>query len=306
MSDATQGVLGRQVQSPEEYQPELLYPLSRETSRQTWIKDSLEISFLGLDIWNLYEISWWETVLGRGKIPRTAVGQMTIPASSSHILESKSVKLYLNSLNQAQFPSEKSLLQTLHRDLRTASGCSALHINLQFPPERTDSGNLDSGNPFSFQNVHPQCLDLSLVHTPVHEGEWASILSSSPRAELVEVLEGASVEELLFTHQFRSVCPVTGQPDWATIYIHYHGKKINPRALLLYLLQYRRHPAFHETCTEMIFSDILANAKPEWLLVLLQFTRRGGIDINALRWSQAYPDNSRLSPGLYLARTFRQ
>ena len=90
-------------------------------------------------------------------------------------------------------------------------------------------------------------------------------------------------DETLHTSLFRSVCPVTGQPDYATVILRYRGPRIERGGLLAYLTGFRRHAGFHENCVERIFVDVLAACRPNKLAVEARFTRRGGIDINPFR-----------------------
>ena len=89
------------------------------------------------------------------------------------------------------------------------------------------------------------------------------------------------------TNLFRSLCPVTAQPDHATMFIEYEGKEISYESLLSYLISLRNHQGFHEQCVELIYSDIMTMLKPKKLCVHASFTRRGGIDINPFRTNQA-------------------
>jgi NADPH-dependent 7-cyano-7-deazaguanine reductase QueF len=100
---------------------------------------------------------------------------------------------------------------------------------------------------------------------------------------------GSVVTQTLCTRLFRSVCPVTGQPDYASVQIRYRGPRIEPRGLLAYLVSFRRHPGFHEHCIERVFSDIWQRCGPQALTVYARFTRRGGIDINPYRTSTGEP-----------------
>ena len=103
------------------------------------------------------------------------------------------------------------------------------------------------------------------------------------------------VEEVLTSNLLRSNCPVTGQPDWASIQIHYVGPAINEEGLLRYLISFRQHQEFHEHCVEKIFCDIKSMCKPSKLSVYARYTRRGGIDINPFRtdFNAPWPDNLR-------------
>lgn len=101
-------------------------------------------------------------------------------------------------------------------------------------------------------------------------------------------LSGGASEcsESWITQLFRSVCPVTGQPDWGTVRVSYTGPCIDPAGLLGYLISYRQHAGFHENCVERIFVDISDRCRPTQLTVAARFTRRGGLDINPIRASQ--------------------
>ena len=93
-------------------------------------------------------------------------------------------------------------------------------------------------------------------------------------------------DETLHTSLFRSVCPVTGQPDYASVIVRYRGPRIDRGSLLAYLAGYRRHPGFHEACVERIFVDLLGACRPNKLAVEARFTRRGGVDINPFRTNE--------------------
>ena len=93
------------------------------------------------------------------------------------------------------------------------------------------------------------------------------------------------VEVQIYSHLLRSNCPVTGQPDWGTVFIRYKGKKPCYNSILAYIISYRQHNGFHEQCVEQIFADIWQNLKPEKLMVYAAYTRRGGLDINPCRVS---------------------
>ena len=100
---------------------------------------------------------------------------------------------------------------------------------------------------------------------------------------------------ILFLIDFKSNCLKTGQPDWASVYIHYRGTKINHTSLLEYLISYRNHQGFHEQCVEQIFSDIFRYCYTQKLTVYARFTRRGGLDINPFRSNFQTPsENQRL------------
>jgi 7-cyano-7-deazaguanine reductase len=81
----------------------------------------------------------------------------------------------------------------------------------------------------------------------------------------------------------KSNCPVTGQPDWASVQLCYRGPRIDRAGLLRYLVSYRGHAGFHEQCAERIFVDVMQRCAPRVLEVYARYTRRGGLDINPWR-----------------------
>ncbi|MCP3965110.1 MAG: NADPH-dependent 7-cyano-7-deazaguanine reductase QueF, partial [Lentisphaerae bacterium] len=103
-------------------------------------------------------------------------------------------------------------------------------------------------------------------------------------------------EETLNSNLLKSNCPVTGQPDWGSLLIHYKGHKIDKENLLKYIVSFRSHNEFHEHCIERMFCDIMKKCKPQSLTVYGQYTRRGGVDINPLRTTETdvHPVYSRL------------
>jgi len=82
--------------------------------------------------------------------------------------------------------------------------------------------------------------------------------------------------------EFTSLCPITGQPDFATIYISYipHLKLIESKSLKLYLFSFRNHGEFHEDCVNRIMNDLIAVIDPLYIEVWGKFLPRGGISID--------------------------
>jgi len=261
MTDLRDSPLGRAATWADVYDPQLLFPVERAPQRrELGFGDALP--FRGVDVWNAYEVSWQDA---RGK-PAVAIATFAVSAESPRIVESKSVKLYLTALNMTPFASRESVTETIARDLSAATG-SAVGVKLT-PPEAFAS--LPHAEPAG------ACLD-------------ALPLSCSDEAPVPGALvaRGAMVAETLFTRLFRSVCPVTGQPDYASVEIRYSGARIDHAGLLRYLVSFRRHAGFHEHCAERIFADIRQRCAPSTLAVHARFTRRGGIDINPWRTSGA-------------------
>jgi 7-cyano-7-deazaguanine reductase len=202
-----------------------------------------------------------------------------VPANSPNIIESKSWKLYLNSLNNHRFESNDHLIDTLKKDLSKAAG-STVMVQLHSPESQSANG---------MRELSGKLLDRLDLEINPEQKPIADLLSSDPSLGLVE--------ESLVTHLLRSNCPVTGQPDWASVQINYVGPTINEEGLLRYLIAFREHQEFHEHCVEKIFIDIKNKCRPSKLSVYARYTRRGGIDINPFRadYNAEWPDNKRHS-----------
>ena len=99
----------------------------------------------------------------------------------------------------------------------------------------------------------------------------------------------------MVSHLLKSNCPVTGQPDWASLQVRYKGPRLDRGGLLRYLVSYREHSDFHEQCVERVFLDILKHCQPSRLSVYARYTRRGGLDINPFRCTPGglMPGNTR-------------
>lgn len=263
--------LGKPVSYRNEYAPELLFPISRQTKRDELGLTADTLPFVGVDLWNAYELSWLNP---RGK-PVVALGCFRVPASSPMLIESKSLKLYLNSLNQSRFESLAELQSVLVRDLSAAAGCEVdvSVVDLIDQPVRTFG--LSAGG------VLLDTLDIDIDQYEPAPG----LLSADDGAE--------EVNETLYSNLLKSNCLVTGQPDWGSVVIRYQGAPVDHAGLLRYIVSFRNHDEFHEQCVERIFCDIWRQCQPKHLAVWARYTRRGGLDINPFRSSGLYqpPDN---------------
>lgn len=266
--------LGKAVDYPSAYAPQLLFAIPRDEGRAELglvldpsSKATTLLPFSGEDLWTAYEISGCDT---KGK-PWVAVGEFTLPCASPFIAESKSLKLYLNSLNQHRFASLQTARQTIADDLSRVAGA----------PVAVQLYSIDDYARKGLTVFSGQCLDELDVDCVIYQ----------PDADLL-VLSGEAderVDETVYSHLMKSNCPVTGQPDWATIYLRYSGRPICHSSLLRYLVSYREHQGFHEHCVERVFLDILKHCQPSSLVVSARYTRRGGLDINPTRRLSAEP-----------------
>ncbi|QWD03599.1 NADPH-dependent 7-cyano-7-deazaguanine reductase QueF [Polynucleobacter paneuropaeus] len=266
--------LGKSTPYPDQYDPNLLFPIQRSVNRaKLGIKEYAPLPFMGIDIWNAYELSWLNA---KGK-PQIALAEFQIPADSPNMIESKSFKLYLNSLNNSRFENEDELRQRLIADLSKVAG-SQITTRINPTDAIAKQGMEEMGG------VLLDRLDI----------EVDSAAGADP--SLLGVNESFSpVEQCLVSHLLKSNCPVTGQPDWASLQIRYQGRPILEEGLLRYLIGFRQLGEFHEHCVETIFCDIKQQCKPEKLSVYARYTRRGGLDINPFRtdYNAVWPDNTR-------------
>jgi len=251
--------VGQKVEYITTYTPSLLNSIPRADQRQSLGINADDLPFKGLDIWNAFEFSWLNL---KGK-PEVAMLQLHVPSKSVNLIESKSLKKYLGSYSGTPFGSRKEVISTLESDL-TLAARAPVSVSLVAP-----------------EQVHQQGLGLmpgtGLDHLDVEISEYYW------NPDFLEIESNTIVRESLYTHLFKSLCPLTGQPDFASILIQYNGNSISHEGLLKYLVSYREHGEFAEQIAERIFVDIRNRCQPDRLAVSAQFTRRGGIDINAHR-----------------------
>jgi 7-cyano-7-deazaguanine reductase len=248
--------LGKTVAWPDRYDASLLFPIARAAARvELGFGDALP--FVGCDLWTAYELAWLDE---RGK-PCVGIAEFSVPATSPQLIESKSLKLYLNGYAMARMDSEDALRKRVVRDLSSAAGADVAVAIMPVAdglPVRELDGDCIDDLALDIADYGPPNPD----HLRVHED---------------------SADEALVSHLFRSNCPVTGQPDWASVQIRYRGARIDRAGLLRYLVSFRSHAGFHEQCVERIFRDISASCSTQELSVYARYTRRGGIDINPFR-----------------------
>lgn len=272
-----QSPLGKPSGYIRHYDNALLCPLPRADKRHE-MGITEKLPFLGADCWTAYELSW----LGpRGK-PEVAIAQIVVPCDSTHIVESKSFKLYLNGFNNTHFENPETVKALLVTDLNRAiwngeAIQSSVAVQLLLPTQ------------FDAQPIHELdglCLDRMDIDCDIYQ--------PNPHL-LTAAFDENPVTETLTSNLLKSNCLVTGQPDWGSIQIQYTGPQIDQAGLLRYLVSFRDHNEFHEQCVERIFMDIVRNCKPSQLTVYARYTRRGGLDINPIRSSGpfALPKNIR-------------
>ena len=202
--------------------------ISRKESR----KDFNKFESYGLDIWNAYEFSY----LLNGK-PKTAVLEISIPSKSEYTIESKSMKLFLNSFFNKNYENQAEVINMISKKIsKTCNSEVKIVSKSSFKTFNKDNFSNKSG--------------------------------------------------LLVYKGFRSICPVTSQPDWGNIYIYSSTNTLNKKDIYNFLFSLRNHGGFHEHCVEKIFFYIKENFSVDHIEICGRFLRRGGIDINPIRSSQ--------------------
>ena len=269
MNSPDQSLLGKVVGYADQYDASLLYPLARAAQR-TEIGITGQPVFLGADVWTAYELSWLNL---RGK-PQVAMGRLIVPCESTHLVESKSLKLYLNSFNNSRFSSMDEVKKTMQQDLSAAvwhGGAMQAAVGVQLlTPEQFGAEKIHEMDGVNLDRLDMDCS----VYQPAPE-----LLNAA--------LEEKPVTETLTSHLLKSNCLVTGQPDWGSVSISYSGPQIDQAGLLQYIVSFRNHNEFHEHCVERMYMDIMARCQPTKLSVQARYTRRGGVDINP--WRSSHP-----------------
>ncbi len=247
-------VLGKNVDSPLKYAPQLLMPITREVGRRQLANNLCE-QMKGVDIWHCYELSW---SIPEGGISQY-IGVITIDANSAKTVESKSLKLYLNSLNHHEFASNIEATATITKDLFNVLG-TVPKIDL-IKPEKLG------------------CMTSALV------GKRLTLNTKQGRVTINGEGSQANKNQYIWSG-LRSLCPVTNQPDWATVLIDAGNQSLKTEHLTKVLMTVQNHQGFHEQCIEQIFCGLLSETRISNLQIAGFFQRRGGIDITPWRSNQ--------------------
>ncbi|MGQ4005282.1 NADPH-dependent 7-cyano-7-deazaguanine reductase QueF [Francisellaceae bacterium CB300] len=264
--------------APEQIDSSLLVAIPRIYNRETHNIDAK--LFNGFDTWNCYELS---TLNAKGR-PFSGIMKIFFPADSTNIVESKSLKLYLNSFNLCRLKSVsnddlKVELETIiTQDLQKYIDDNRIKLKIydsnssnliQEPIEHTEFENIDN-------------LDIDIDENQDESSHSINISDQTGTLKIHSTL-------------LRSNCRVTNQPDWGDVYIHIKANKLpSKESLLQYIVSMRKEQHFHEEICENIYNDLYLQFNPTELLVQCLYTRRGGIDINPIRYTENMKDNKLL------------
>ena len=273
----------------DQYNPDLLVKIPRNLNREGYGLTGKE--FVGVDVWNAYEVS---AITTKGQ-PVAGMLKIVCPSDSENHVESKSIKLYLNSFNMTQIGDTAAdcisgIEARVKRDL---DELLETNTTVSFYASEFETENL------SFSEEYK---DISEV-TNLDEIDFTAFKSD---ASQLESGEGSILK--IRSNLLRSNCRVTNQPDWGDVFIYINGEDIpSADSLAKYIVSHRTVSHFHEEICEMIFAHLTERFKPEQLMVSCLYTRRGGIDINPVRatHTELIPDFV-TSPNVRLAKTLRQ
>ena len=245
--------LGHVVSFKNTLDPDILFPIPRADSR-TKLGIVQEAPFEGTDVWCAYELSW----LDSSGIPKVGIARIEYPANSAAIIESKSLKLFFGSFFNHRFGTTGEVADFIKSELSARVG-----------------------SPCSVEIMLPDLWPTMAVSTPLGVS-IDSVVPSPEGAKISGTLNKGA--EVIHSHLLRSLCPVTSQPDWGTVVIAYEGCLLDHGSFLRYLIDHRDYQGFHEECCERLFLEVQRACSPSRLCVACFYTRRGGIDINPIRW----------------------
>jgi len=253
--------------TPDNVDASLLVGVPRHLNRTAYGIDDNDLPFVGVDAWNGYEFS---TLLTNG-FPVSGWIKFTYPSDTPNIVESKSVKLYLNSYNMARLIETTDdvyiIEDKISNDLSKAVG-GVVEVFIQW-------GDIDTVKPIigDFTSLEHYCNIQNMSFDNYNES-----------ADILEVVPSIGRYERWRSYSLRSNCRVTNQPDWGDVYIHIKGENsVTPESLLKYIVSMRKENHFHEEICECIYKRLYDLLDPEELFVSCLYTRRGGVDINPTR-----------------------
>lgn len=290
-------ILGKTTSTPEHYDAQLLFRIPRLENREQYDISDTNLPFVGFDVWNCYELSF----LTDNGLPVSRVMKLIYPADSRYLVESKSLKLYLNAFNMDSFgqtiaQAEKMVTEIIAKDLSALLEIE-VHVTL-FGVE----GSVQQAFPL-LQKRHLS----DLVPAEMQESIQFKRFTESP--ELLRSIETDTLHSYAFCSDLlRSNCRVTNQPDWGDLFVEMTTKhEIELGSVMEYLVSFRKENHFHEEVVEMIYKRFSAIFNPEKLMVAAMYTRRGGIDINPIRASHLeLLDTVLISPEVRVDKTLRQ
>ncbi len=254
----------------DQYNADLLVKIPRNLNREGYGLTGNE--FKGVDVWNAYEVS---AITTKGQ-PVAGMLKIVCPSDSENHVESKSIKLYLNSFNMTEIGD-------------TAADCIS---GIEARVKRDLDELLETNTTVSFYSSEFETEYLSFSEefkdvsevTNLDEIDFTAFKSDASQLE-----SGKGNELKIRSNLLRSNCRVTNQPDWGDVFIYIKGEDVpSAESLAKYIVSHRTVSHFHEEICEMIYAHLTERFKPQQLMVSCLYTRRGGIDINPIRATHSY------------------
>ena len=267
------------------YAPELLVKVPRYLNREGY--GLTDKDFVGVDTWNCYEVS---AITTKG-LPVAGMLKIVCPSDSQYHVESKSIKLYLNSFNMTRLGDNtvECILEIEERVKADLDKLLETNTTVSFY-----TGD-DDGKALSFEGYQ----DLADI-ADLDQIDFTAFSSDASQLETESIVEEAK-EVKLRSNLLRSNCRVTNQPDWGDVFIRMKGKNIPcPESVAKYIVSHRSVSHFHEEICEMVFKHLMDAYKPEDLMVSCLYTRRGGLDIIPIRAT-----HSRFIPDFFTDTDYR-
>ena len=267
------------------YAPELLVKVPRYLNREGY--GLTDKNFVGVDTWNCYEVS---AITTKG-LPVAGMLKIVCPSDSEYHVESKSIKLYLNSFNMTRLGDNtvECILEIEERVKADLDKLLETNTTVSFYTDDED------GKALTFEGYQ----DLADI-ADLDQIDFTAFSSDASQLETETVVEEAK-EVKLRSNLLRSNCRVTNQPDWGDVFIRMNGKNIpSPESVAKYIVSHRTVSHFHEEICEMVFKHLMDAYQPEDLMVSCLYTRRGGLDINPIRAT-----HSRFIPDFFTDTDYR-
>jgi len=271
-------VLGKTVDYPDQYDASILVREPRQSNREHLNLDDNNLPFCGYDVWNAYEVS----CLTKKGFPVTGIAKIVYPCDNKYIVESKSLKLYLNSFNMTQLGDSSDEARYLIKEHIEGDLSELLHTNVEvavFSPEEVSSMKVSPYFSKGYLTLETRSGSDDLIfniYTETPELLSTEFITSQPYL----------VSQNYHSSLLKSNCRVTHQPDWGDVYIAMKSKKVvRPKDLLKYVVSFRDENHFHEEICETIYKRLWDLFQPTELAVTCLYARRGGIDINPTRVS---------------------
>ncbi len=269
----------------DQYNSELLVKVPRYLNREGY--GLTDKSFVGVDTWNCYEVS---AITTKGQ-PVAGMLKIVCPSDSEYHVESKSIKLYLNSFNMTRIGDNSADCMAVI-EARVKEDLDKL---LETKTVVSFYSDLEDGKALSFEGYKDlgEIVDLDQI-------DFTAFKSDSSQLAIEDKVD-EPVEIKLKSNLLRSNCRVTNQPDWGDIFIRIKGRNIPAvDSLAKYIVSHRTVSHFHEEICEMVFKHLTDAYQPDDLMVSCLYTRRGGLDINPIRAT-----HSRFIPDFFTHTDYR-